>query len=107
MSRYTQELLALSAQPAAAEQVLRIAGNSTAAAADIARVVETDPALAARVMRLANSPYYGAPRRVSRNKPMSERNTATPNRMPIVPNQPIRTNPVAKVPTMLPKAPQP
>src|SRR6266576_490387 len=36
-----------------------------AGAADVARVVETDPALAARVMRLANSPYYGAPRRVS------------------------------------------
>jgi len=65
VSRYTQELLALSAQPAAAEQVLRIVGNSMAGAADVARVVETDPALAARVMRLANSPYYGAPRRVS------------------------------------------
>jgi putative nucleotidyltransferase with HDIG domain len=65
VSRYTQELLAFSAQPAAAEQVLRIAGNSNAGAADVARVVETDPALAARVMRLANSPYYGAPRRVS------------------------------------------
>jgi putative nucleotidyltransferase with HDIG domain len=65
VSRYTQELLAFSAQPAAAEQVLRIVGNPMSGAADVARVVETDPALAARVMRLANSPYYGAPRRVS------------------------------------------
>jgi putative nucleotidyltransferase with HDIG domain len=65
VSRYTQELLALSAQPAAAEQVLRIVGNPMASAGDVARVVETDPALSARVMRLANSPYYGAPRRVS------------------------------------------
>jgi putative nucleotidyltransferase with HDIG domain len=64
VSRYTEELLALSAQPAAAEQVLKIVANPMAGAADVARVVETDPALAARVMRLANSPYYGAPRRV-------------------------------------------
>ena len=65
MSRYTQELLTLSAQPAAAEQVLRIVSNPNTGAADVARVVETDPALAARVMRLANSPFYGSPRRVS------------------------------------------
>jgi putative nucleotidyltransferase with HDIG domain len=65
VSRYTQELLALSTQPAAAEQVLRIVSNPRTGAADVARVVETDPALAARVMRLANSPFYGSPRRVS------------------------------------------
>ena len=65
MSRYTQELLTLSAQPAAAEQVLRIVSDPKSGAADVARVIETDPALAARVMRLANSPYYGSPRRVS------------------------------------------
>jgi putative nucleotidyltransferase with HDIG domain len=65
VSRYTQELLTLPAQPATAEQVLRIVSNRKAGAADLARVVETDPALAARVLRLANSPYYGSPRRVS------------------------------------------
>jgi putative nucleotidyltransferase with HDIG domain len=65
VTRYTQELLSFSAQPAAAEQVLRIVSNPRAGAADVARVVETDPALAARVMRLANSPFYGSPRRVS------------------------------------------
>jgi putative nucleotidyltransferase with HDIG domain len=68
VSRYTQELLAFAAQPAAAEQVLRIVSDRKAGAADVARVVETDPALAARVMRLANSPYYGAPRRVSNTR---------------------------------------
>jgi putative nucleotidyltransferase with HDIG domain len=30
-----------------------------ASAADLARVVETDPALSAQVLRLANSPFYG------------------------------------------------
>lgn len=64
-SRYTDELFDLSAQPAAAEQVLRLVSSPHSSASDLARVVETDPALAARVMRLANSPYYGAARRVS------------------------------------------
>lgn len=64
-SRYTDELFELSAQPAAAEQVLRLVADPRSSAADLARVVETDPALAARVIRLANSPYYGATRRVS------------------------------------------
>jgi len=63
--RYTQELLTLPAQPAAAEQVLRIVADSRSGVAEVARVVETDPALAARVMRLANSPLYGATGRVS------------------------------------------
>ena len=36
VSRYTQELLTLSAQPAAAEQVLRIVSNPRAGAADVA-----------------------------------------------------------------------
>jgi putative nucleotidyltransferase with HDIG domain len=65
VSRFTQELLALPAQPFAAEQVLRIAGNPSARSFDVARVVETDPAVTARVLRLANSRYYGAPRRVA------------------------------------------
>ncbi len=64
-SRYTKELFELSTQPVAAEQVLRLVASPRSSASDLARVVETDPALAARVMRLANSPYYGAARRVA------------------------------------------
>lgn len=63
--RYTEELLALPTQPAAAEQVLRLIGDRRSSAADLARVIETDLALAARVIRMANSPVYGAARRVA------------------------------------------
>lgn len=63
--RYTEELLALPTQPAAAEQVLRLIGDRRSSAADLARVIETDLSLAARVIRMANSPVYGAPRRVA------------------------------------------
>ena len=53
------ELARLPAQPFAAMQVLRLVEDARASSADLARVIETDPALSARVMRLANSPYYG------------------------------------------------
>ena len=45
-------------------QVLRVVEDRRACSADLARVIEADPALSARVMRLANSPYYGLTRRV-------------------------------------------
>lgn len=64
-SLYTRELHDISVQPAAAEAVLRLAADPRSAPAQLARVVETDPALVARVLRLANSPYYGASRRVA------------------------------------------
>jgi len=53
------ELARLPAQPFAAMQVLRLVEDARASSADLARVIETDPALSARVMRLANAPYYG------------------------------------------------
>jgi putative nucleotidyltransferase with HDIG domain len=65
VSRYSEALLTLPAQPAAAEQVLRIVADPRAGVGELACVVETDPALAARVMRLANSPLHGATGRVS------------------------------------------
>jgi HD-like signal output (HDOD) protein len=54
----------LTAQPLAALQVLRVVEDRRASSADLARVIEADPALSARVMRLANSPYYGLSRRI-------------------------------------------
>jgi putative nucleotidyltransferase with HDIG domain len=65
MSRYSKELLELPAQPVAAELVLRLVSDPQTSAESLARVVETDLALAARIIRVANSLWYGAPRRVS------------------------------------------
>lgn len=55
----TDELHRLPAQPISAARVLRMADDPHASTADLARLVETDPALSAQVMLLANSPYYG------------------------------------------------
>jgi putative nucleotidyltransferase with HDIG domain len=63
--RYTRELIDLPAQPTTAELVLEVAGNERSNASRLAAVIETDIALTARLLRLANSPYYGVPRQVS------------------------------------------
>ena len=51
--------------PAAAIKVMRETQSSTANAASIARILATDQALSARVLRLANSAYYGLMRKVT------------------------------------------
>lgn len=60
-----KELARLPAQPVAAVRVLQMVDDPRASAADLARLIEADPALSARVIRLANAPYYGLVRRVS------------------------------------------
>ena len=59
------ELARMSAQPVAAIHVLRMVEDPRASTAALAHVIESDPVLSARVMRLANSPYYGLSRKVS------------------------------------------
>src|SRR5271170_7424617 len=46
------------AQPLAARLILRLVEDPDASPAQLARLIEMDPALSARVMRLANSPHY-------------------------------------------------
>lgn len=54
-----EELTHLPAQPLAAVQVLRLIADPDASAAQLGAVVDLDPALSARVLRLANAPHYG------------------------------------------------
>ncbi len=51
--------------PAAAIKVMRETQNPESSAATIARILVTDQALSARVLRLANSAYYGLVRKVT------------------------------------------
>lgn len=51
--------------PAAAVKVMREAESSTSSAATIAQILAQDQALSARVLRLANSAYYGLSRKVN------------------------------------------
>lgn len=59
-----EDLSRMPAQPAAAVKVLRLVEDPRSSSADLARLIEADPVLSARVMRLANAPYYGLSRKV-------------------------------------------
>lgn len=50
--------------PAAAIKVMRESQSSSASAASVAKIIVTDQALSARVLRLANSAFYGLSRRI-------------------------------------------
>ena len=55
----------LAVLPQVALRVLELTGGAQAGTADLERAISTDPALAAKVLTLANSAYYGMPRQVS------------------------------------------
>ncbi len=50
--------------PAVVLEILRLTGNDNASLSAISEVVESDPALAARTLRLINSPFAGLSRRI-------------------------------------------
>jgi putative nucleotidyltransferase with HDIG domain len=57
--RLIDELNRLPMRPGAAQRVLQMLEDPDLSADDLARVIETDPALSARILRLANSPFFG------------------------------------------------
>jgi HD-like signal output (HDOD) protein len=59
------ELEALPAHPTAAMRVLFLADAPSSSASDLGGVVGTDPSLTAKIMKVANSAYYGLSGRVA------------------------------------------
>lgn len=64
VERLVQELDQLPASRGAALQVVRVVDDPNAGAADVSRAASMDPALTARILRVANSVYYGLSGRV-------------------------------------------
>ena len=58
------ELEHLSSPPASLDRILELTGNSEAGVTELSEAIRMDPAITARVLRLANSAYYGFSRRV-------------------------------------------
>lgn len=50
--------------PSTVARILEVSGSETSSAADLAKVIYFDQALAAKVLRIANSPFYGFSRKV-------------------------------------------
>jgi HD-like signal output (HDOD) protein len=59
------ELEALPANPGSAMRILQLAGDANSSATDLGAAVGSDPSLTARIMKVANSAYYGLSGRVS------------------------------------------
>jgi len=55
---------ALPSIPQIALEVVRLSGNEDVSIEEIGRVVSRDPAIAARVVRMANSPVFGTPHKI-------------------------------------------
>ncbi|MBK5930227.1 diguanylate cyclase [Halochromatium salexigens] len=55
---------ALQPAPAAALKLLQLTRSEDTGIAEVAQLIETEPALAAKVLRLVNSAYYGFPQRI-------------------------------------------
>ena len=58
------EIAELRPLSAVATQILAITEGDQFCAQELAKVVSADQALAAKMLRLSNSPYYGFPRRI-------------------------------------------
>jgi putative nucleotidyltransferase with HDIG domain len=54
-----EELKKLPMRPSAVTQVLTVLDDVNASARDVASALQTDPSLCARLLHLANSPYFG------------------------------------------------
>lgn len=59
------EIEALQPLPAVAARILQIVGDDRLSAPELATAIASEPALTARILRLANSAYYGFPRRIT------------------------------------------
>ncbi len=64
LTRVTEGMVALPTLPLVASRLLDAVTRSETTSAEVARILSLDPALTARTLRLANSDFYGFPRRV-------------------------------------------
>jgi len=51
--------------PTTALEVMRLASDTDSSAAELSKIISKDPSLATRILRVANSPFYGFARKIS------------------------------------------
>ena len=64
LKRVTEETMTLPTFPIVASRLIEEVARPNATSEEIARIVSLDPALTARTLKLANSDFYGFPRKV-------------------------------------------
>jgi len=65
IKRITQGILGLSALPTIIAKMIELVDNPKTSASTLGKLISTDQVLTARVLKLANSAFYGFPRRIS------------------------------------------
>lgn len=63
--REVEEIGALPTLPEIPMKILSLIADEDSSMADIAKIVETDPSLAANILKVSNSPYYGVREKVA------------------------------------------
>ena len=64
LKRVTEGMVALPTLPLVASRVIEAVARPETSAEEVARILSLDPSLTARTLRLANSDFYGFPRKV-------------------------------------------
>ncbi len=65
IKRITESIISLPTLPTVVSKMIELVDNPKTSAASLARLISTDQALTARILKLANSAYYGFPREIS------------------------------------------
>src|SRR6185295_6049135 len=64
LKRVTEGMVALPTLPLVASRLIQAIARPDTSSAEVARILSLDPSLTARTLRLANSDFYGFPRKV-------------------------------------------
>ena len=65
IKRITESIISLPTLPTVVSKMIELVDNPKTSANSLARLIATDQALTARILKLANSAYYGFPREIS------------------------------------------
>ena len=65
IKRITESIINLPTLPTVVSKMIELVDNPKTSAASLARLISADQALTARILKLANSAYYGFPREIS------------------------------------------
>jgi len=65
LRRITEKIIGLPTLPTIVTQLISLVGNPKSSARDVAQLISTDQALTAKILKVANSAFYGFPRKIA------------------------------------------
>jgi len=65
LRQVTEKIIGLPMLPTIVTQLITLVGNPRSSAREVAQLISTDQALTAKILRVANSAFYGFPRKIS------------------------------------------